>query len=456
MSDVLRTTFGVHPTSHKLGHNNFTLSLLLCHFATGPAGEDLSVFITEAQGKAMRLCRSRRVERDEVLPDKIVAFASMNAAWLEAKHIFKDLTQNARWWAVPHPLGVCHIATFAATDIAGACLSSRQLLALEAGWRARHEGIRALPRKAGVPLNRYSPCLYMGHCVCQPGYVRTMTTRVSAILKANAVRDIVAGDIVLQWRVSCWRHANPDLEEAALDNEAFDATSARNLGFFMHHTWLYSHVAVCNLRPFRPVFAELELLPGYVINASNGFQIIALQQVLDNGQPKIFSIYEFFEQRLPQRGFLDVKVCKMSSRQAPIQEFCGQAFILVPESADTWQRVWSGTAAERVLAKQGRGHRKRTIHEMFTEPLLHPSGNTVTGRTATDKPCEGPAKDNVAVDDWEDLDLHVDDHDSDDLSTEEPIQELITAAAPPPKPPMSSAQPGAAKQSKEGSNTRTI
>eukprot|EP00971_Amphidinium_carterae_P098308 1944687-Amphidinium_carterae.1 len=203
----------------------------LASACSGPACENLAVYVAEAQGQAM-LQRRAHHEHHLSMAKNLIQFAHENAEWLNSKQLFQEwCSALSSWWAVPHPIGVSYVATFSASAVVDDIQRSRKLLAMSEGWEARHVGVRCTPKDRSTAAVRYSPCRYTNICVCKPGFFRILTTRVSAMLRELVVREVLSGDVVLLWRHSSWVHADAAVERAFQDfDEEFNEGVAFHVG----------------------------------------------------------------------------------------------------------------------------------------------------------------------------------------------------------------------------------
>eukprot|EP00971_Amphidinium_carterae_P351932 6492343-Amphidinium_carterae.1 len=232
--------------------------------------------------------------------------------------------------------------------------------------------------------------------------------------------------------------------------EDFDENIAFRLGMRLEHTYVYTHVAACCLRPFRPTLVKLEPVPvSEGGSASGDGQVTILRQSMDeHRKPQPFSLYSFFDEHLKVASLHDIKVCKLSTRQSPVSHFHGQAYILVPQAEDAWRRVWSGKRDLLVIGRRVRG-KKRPLHEM-----LHESGPAQKARMAAGQRDRDTAADREE-DPWADLAPVVDEDESED---EELVQALLDAATlpqPPQRVPSTSATSCARPPPRSNSSSST-
>ena len=271
------------------------------------------------------------------LAQRLLAYSSTHLeAMLQNKQLFRELCDQAQWHAFPSYWGASFFATMPAT---AATVPSRNIKALADSWEHRHVGLVAAPRMDEVPAKRHVPCRF-GVCVCEPrSPVRLVSLAITAFLRTLPQEDLTNGNLVLRWRTVSYEHSDADISQAT--PEDVNENELEALGFEKVVRQTYVHVATTNLRPFRPIFLELAEAADHVQNNVDT-DVVELMPIGDSdGKPRLFTLYEWSQERLQANKIHDVAACYLSTRRAPIASFRGQAYVVIPTDLVD-KRVWSG------------------------------------------------------------------------------------------------------------------
>ena len=302
---------------------------------------------------------------------------------------------------------------FASMSAASVTVPKGQIRSLAEAWQTRHEGIPAAPKMANVGAVRHSPCK-LGVCVCgAQNLTRRVCTNVATALKELDQDDIVAGSIVLRWTSASYVHVDSEIAASLPDD--VDEDMQTQLGFEKIVEESYTHIATTSLRPFRPIL--LEVTPASTDRLAVG--VLPFEVVEDaQHRPKLFTLYEWCQQRLCPSKIWDMAAFSLSTRRAPISTFRGHAYVVVSEVLLAKQ-VWRG--GQETVASQRR-RRPVPFHKQRIPDVR--GSQSASSRSAEAAPApdeeDGGGADKV----WDELEAASGAEDATD-----PIAELVQAAA---------------------------
>ena len=239
------------------------------------------------------------------------------------------------WRASPGPCGPTLTNVMQATDIS---VLPDSLANLQAAWRKRHEGVRAVARKNVAPV-RYMPCKY-GICCCQPGFVRKVAVELSAVLRRRNIDGAVTGgEIVLMWIIERYEHPDPEVANAVRLGNRASKEVALALGCEASTVRKFTQVATCNLRPFRPILVAVHTTSDAPPPAPD--TALEVRQTRSNsGEPKLYTVPEWCQSELNPNDTISVSCLPMSQRHTAIAGFHGQAYLLM-SAIDEPHLIWS-------------------------------------------------------------------------------------------------------------------
>ena len=230
---------------------------------------------------------------------------------------------------------------------------------LKADWEKRHTQLEAAPRLA-IPAVRVNQCR-LGVCVCaraEPDMQR-MRTRMQTWCKGLQPPHIMTlGNAILQWR--CYWLAG---EEA-------DATSC---GSGLAGEIMYTHISLCNLKPFRPILMKLDQPDADVLRftATEG----------EDNCPMLFTLFEWLLE-LNKNAAWDVHLLVVSEKMTPVPHLHGSVWAEVTAAPPL--RVWQSA----ILEARGRIRRRRRapLHEVLL--AARPGGNQAPAQRVHQPPNE--------------------------------------------------------------------
>ena len=225
---------------------------------------------------------------------------------------------------------------------------------MEEAWSVRHHGQKAVPRDDRVAPVRYSPCR-LGVCVCKGEFHPRLLQRMVKFLRQHEQKDLLGGHLVLCWegfevaagelftnqafvKEMGWSKRDVDARKLAV-RESVNVVGA---GESMRK--IYVHISLCQLRPFRATFVEIEVLEG---------QDWCFQAKCDQGVPLLQTMYQFLHKLRPDWAW-DITSHRLSERMSLLPCIDGRvALVPVPLFAErVWLADWERQAAVRRRAPQ--------------------------------------------------------------------------------------------------------